>query len=261
LLQDQGAGMRFRFWLGPIALALSGAFGVGAEAEPRIALVIGNVHYSGDPFPKLENAAADAKLMAETLKKVGFQVLVVIDADQTKMKRAFVAFGEALANGGPLATGLFFYSGHGLAVNGRSFLIPLNAHIAREVDVSIESLSVDDIVEQMEFAANAINLLIIDGNYNSPVAKSFKSASRSVRLELPSPNFLFAYSSSPGLSLSHAGTSPYVTALMEALMVPGLSIHEVFDRVRKKVVTQTEGRQVPWESASMTDPFYFLPKN
>jgi uncharacterized caspase-like protein len=82
-------------------------------------------------------------------------------------------------------------------------------------------------------------------------------------VEITFPNYLLAYSTAPGsVSPEIAGEhSPYVAALAEAMLVPGLSIHDVFDQTRKKVIALTADRQVPWEAGSMPDPFFFLPAN
>ena len=88
-----------------------------SAAQPRIALVIGNSAYRDIP---LANPANDARLMADVLGDLGFDVTLALDADQKAMKYAIVAFGERLAAAGKDAVGLFFYAGHGLQVNGQN---------------------------------------------------------------------------------------------------------------------------------------------
>src|SRR3954464_14709684 len=96
--------------LGFIALGFTaGLWSMPARAdapEPRFALVIGNSAY-GPEIGNLANPANDAKLMAATLRKVGFDVLELEDADRKRMSRAIVDFGEKLAKAGGQATGLF----------------------------------------------------------------------------------------------------------------------------------------------------------
>src|ERR1700755_2665955 len=88
-----------------------------AAAEPRVALVIGNSAYKGD-LPALPNPANDAKLMAQTLKSVGFDVVEAEDASQADMINAIAQFSDKLSAAGAQGTGLFFYAGHGLQVAG-----------------------------------------------------------------------------------------------------------------------------------------------
>ncbi|HEY4164936.1 MAG TPA: caspase family protein, partial [Dongiaceae bacterium] len=110
-----------------------------ALAEPRIALVIGNSNYGGD-LGRLPNPVNDAELMSSTLRKLGFQVIKVTDADQRQMKRAIADFGTKLANAGSQAVGLFYYAGHGLQIDGENYIIPVHADIEKAADVDIEAV-------------------------------------------------------------------------------------------------------------------------
>ena len=231
-----------------------------AQAEPRVALVIGNSNY-GSEIGRLPNPANDAALMTAALQKTGFTVIKVLDADQKKMKRAIAEFGDALATAGPKATGLFFYAGHGIQVKGINYLIPTDAHIAKEADVSIESITADDVMEQMEFASNQVNIIILDACRNNPVSRSMRSATRGLApMQSDSVRGTFiAYSTSPGQTAADgAGTnSPYSQALASAIVQPGLGIEEIFRDVRGKVMHATEDKQIPWDSSSLTAPFFF----
>jgi carboxyl-terminal processing protease len=237
-------------------------FAVSAEAEPRVALVIGNSNY-GDGIGKLPNPANDARLITSALQQTGFSVITVIDADQKRMKRAIADFGQKLTDAGPKATGLFYYAGHGIQVKGLNYLIPVDAHIEKEADVSIESLTADDVMEQMEFAANAVNIIILDACRNNPVARSMRSATRGLapmRSDSVRGTFI-AYSTAPG-STAADGTganSPYSQALAKSIVQPGLGIEEIFRDVRGQVMAATDEQQIPWDSSSLTAPFYFSP--
>src|SRR4051812_42482362 len=232
-----------------------------ALAEPRVALVIGNANYGGD-LGQLPNPANDARLMAKTLRGIGFTVVEAEDADQTQMKRAIQDFSGQLATAGGGATGLFFYAGHGLQVAGTNYLIPVHAKIAREGDVDIEAVPVDLVMKQMAFADSAVNIVILDACRNNPLARGFRSATRgladpSVR---PMGSFI-AYSTAPGdvAEDGNGANSPYTTALAEAITQPGASINDVFQNVRGKVLAATDRKQVPWDASSLTAPFYFVP--
>jgi len=104
----------------------------GPGAGGRIALVIGNSAYADAP---LRNPATDARLMSDTLGRLGFEVIVETDADQKTMKRAIQAFGEQLDASGPDGIGLFYYAGHGVQAAGTNYLIPVGALIGREADL------------------------------------------------------------------------------------------------------------------------------
>src|SRR5690242_8211599 len=122
-----------------LSILLILAAAVPAAAEPRVALVIGNSKYTGD-LPKLANPDNDAELMAATLKKLGFTVVKVQDADLNQMKRAIQDFGNKLTAAGKDAVGLFFYAGHGLQISGNNYLIPVNAKIDKAADADLEAI-------------------------------------------------------------------------------------------------------------------------
>ncbi|WP_320500252.1 caspase family protein [Dongia rigui] len=232
----------------------------GAAAEPRIALVIGNADYGGD-LGRLANPVNDAKLMAKSLTAVGFDVITVTDADQKDMKRAIGTFGEKLTAAGSDVTALFYYSGHGLQVGGENYLIPVHADITREADVDLEAVSADTVLKQMQFADARVNIIILDACRNNPLPRSFRSAQMGLaRIEAPRGSFV-AYSTAPGdvASDGQGSNSPYTAALAQAVTTPGLSIEEAFRDVRGSVLSETGNAQTPWESSSLTAPFFFMP--
>ena len=235
--------------LGLAAIFLSTAF----ASEPRVALVIGNSEYAPE-IGKLKNPANDAKLMAGTLKGLGFKVDLVLDADQKAMKRAIKAFGAKLADAGKDATGLFYYAGHGVQVEGQNFLLPVGAEIEREADVEIESIAADDVMTQMQFAGNAVNLVFLDACRNNPLAKANRSGTRGLaRLDAPRGSFV-GYSTAPGdvAADGDGANSPYAFALAEELNRPGISVEEAHRNVRTKVLAESGNKQTPWDSSSLT---------
>ena len=151
-------------------------------AEPRIALVIGNSEYASGPLP---NPANDAKLIGEALTSLGFEVIARRNADQNAMKRAIQDFGTRLEKAGPGAVGLFYYAGHGAQLNGRNYLVPTGAHIEREADMDIEAVSADWVIQQMRYARNRLNIVILDACRNNPFTRSMRSADRSSFLKSP----------------------------------------------------------------------------
>jgi carboxyl-terminal processing protease len=231
-----------------------------AQAEPRIALVMGNSNY-GKEIGSLPNPVNDAALMARALQQTGFQVVKVTDADWKQMKRAIQEFGDRLTAAGPQATGLFFYAGHGVQVQGMNYLVPVGANISKEADVKIETVSADDVLEQMEFAGSRVNIVILDACRNNPVGRSVRSVSRGLAPMDSVRGTFIAYSTSPGsVAADGAGAnSPYTAALAKTIVQPGLGIEEAFRDVRGQVMAATEEKQVPWDSSSLTAPFFFKP--
>ncbi len=146
---------------------------MAAAPEPRVALVIGNSAYADSP---LANPVNDARLMAETLRGLGFDVIERTDADQREMKLAIFELGDRLDAAGRDAVGLFYYAGHGVQVDGQNYLIPLNAEITKERHVAIEAVGAGWVLGQMEFAQNRGNFVILDACRNNPLTRGFNES-------------------------------------------------------------------------------------
>lgn len=226
-----------------------------AESK-RIALVIGNSAYQTSP---LTNPVNDARLIASRLRDLDFLVMEHLDIDQQTMKRAIQKFGDHLDEAGREATGLFYYAGHGIQVNGENYLIPVNAAIERERDVGIEAVNASAVLGVLDYARTRINFVIIDACRNNPFARSFRSSHRGLaRMDAPQGT-LVAYATAPGdVAFDGKGAnSPYSSALAEAMQQPGLPVEQMFKNVRRQVMAETGNSQVPWESSSLTGNFYF----
>ncbi|HJT11713.1 MAG TPA: caspase family protein, partial [Dongiaceae bacterium] len=226
-----------------------------AWAATRVALVVGNGAYAPE-IGKLKNPRNDAQLMAETLQGLGFEVALVLDADQKAMKRAVREFGQKLRESGPQGIGLFYYAGHGVQVDGENYLLPIGAEVAAEGDVELEAVAAAGILSQMQYAGNAVNLAFLDACRNNPLTRSFRSGARGLaRVDAPRGSFV-GYSTAPGdVSVDgDADNSPYALALAEELNTPGISIEEAHRAVRGKVLAATNQRQTPWDSSSLTGP-------
>ncbi|WP_416898659.1 MAG: caspase family protein [Minwuia sp.] len=250
-------GDGFRRLVASIVFALALLLGGAAAAETRVALVIGNADYGA--MGRLKNPVNDARLMAQTLRDVGFRVIELIDADQQEMKRSVRDFGRWLRRAGPEGVALFYYAGHGVQVAGRNYLLPVEAQILAEGDVDIESVAADSILEQMEHANTGVNIVILDACRNNPFQQGFRSASRGLaRMEAPTGSYI-AYSTAPGqLAMDGDGpNSPFTLSLANAMQRPGLSIERVFKTVRREVAGLSEERQIPWSSSSLIGEFSF----
>jgi len=229
-----------------------------AAAEPRVALVIGNSNY-GASFSSLPNPKNDAKLIEKALKGAGFDVQTVIDADQKQMKRALSDFGAKLAGLGKDTVGLFYYAGHGVQVNGANYLIPIGAEIQKEADVDIEAVNADGVLQQMEFAGNRMNIIILDACRNNPLPGTKRSADKGLaRMDAPKGSFL-AYSTAPGATAADGkgSNSPYSVALAKAIESDRVPLEQLFRNVRVNVMNETGEEQVPWDASSLTGEFYF----
>lgn len=167
-----------------------------AQAQKRVALVIGNGAYGS--IGALSNPPNDARLMAGTLRELGFEVIEKIDASQKTMKRAVRDFGTLLQNGGDDVVGLFFYAGHGVQVKGANYIIPVDAQIDKEGDVDIEAIDANSVMAMMEHSGAGLNFVILDACRNNPFSRGFRSATRGLaEMGAPTGSFI-AYATSPG---------------------------------------------------------------
>ncbi|WP_067620778.1 caspase family protein, partial [Dissulfuribacter thermophilus] len=228
---------------------------ISEDQARRVALVIGNGAYGNAP---LKNPPNDARDMGAKLKRLGFDVTLLTDADQRTMEQAIRRFGRKLRQGG---TGLFYYAGHGLQVEGRNYLIPVDAKIYDETDVKYKAVDVGLVLDTMNLAGNGLNIIILDACRSNPYTRSFRSAvSGLARMDAPTGT-LIAYATGPG-KVAEDGTGRngiYTKHLLKYMEVPGLPVEQVFKNVRKAVIEETGGRQVPWESSSLIGDFFFLP--
>jgi hypothetical protein len=243
-------------WLLIINSAILLIFSNVAFSAERVALVIGNSAYLESPLP---NPANDARLVATTLRGLGFDVVERIDADQKTMKRAIQEFGGRLTASGRSTVGLFYYAGHGVQVNNENYLVPVNADIRRESDVTIEAVNATAVLSTLNYARNDLNFVIMDACRNNPYASSSRSGTRGLaRMDAPRGT-LIAYSTSPGtVAMDGDGNnSPYTEALAAAMQRPGLPVEQMFKQVRRQVMAATSDFQVPWEASSLTGDFFF----
>ncbi len=224
-----------------------------ARPERRLALVIGNAAYPTSP---LRNPTNDARALAGALKALGFEVTAHENLGQREMRRAILDFGTRLREGG---VGLFYFAGHGLQVNGRNYLVPVDAAINSEAEVEVESVDVASVLARMETARNRVNLVILDACRDNPFARSFRSAARGLAaIDAPSGT-LIAYATAPGRVArdGEGANGLYTGELLKTLQAPGLRVEEVFKRVRQSVLERSAGDQVPWESSSLVGDFLF----
>jgi uncharacterized caspase-like protein len=229
-----------------------------AAADKRVALVIGNGAYT--KVPQLPNPPHDAAAMADMLRKAGFQVVTSkTDLGVEAMRHELRDFSDEVRDAD---IAVVFYAGHGMEMNGVNYLIPVDATIARDVDVEDEAISLDRVVRTLE-PARHLQLVILDSCRDNPFVRSMKrtlSASRSVLSghgdvdeRSLSPNMLIAYAQKAGATADDGvgADSPYTTALLKHLATPGLDIELALRRVRDEVLKATKNRQEPFKYGSL----------
>jgi invasion protein IalB len=233
----------------------------------RVALVIGNSSYKH--VRVLPNPERDAATVADALKKVGFQeVTLRINLGREQMLDALRVFAKQ-AEAADWA--VVYYAGHGIEAAGTNYVIPIDAKLGSDRDINLETVSVDQVLNAAE-RAQALRLILFDACRDNPFASQMKRtmglASRSVGRGLaqmePDPGTLVVFAAKHGeIASDGTGTnSPFVTAFVKDIQVPGVEVRRLFDQVRDDVMEMTGRRQQPYSYGSVPGrrDFYFTMK-
>ena len=227
------------------------------ETNHRQALVIGNGNYAHAGV--LRNPANDAKAIGRTLEQLGFKVTTLTDADERQMDQAIRKFGRQLRGGN--GVGLFYYAGHGMQIDGENYLLPIDINPSNEFDVTYDAVPVGKLLGQMQVAENKMNIVILDACRNNPFARSFRSSSKGLAQVVAPTGSFISYATAPGdVAADGDGQNGLFTEkLLQHMQTPGLKLEEVFKRVRADVQRDSNNKQVPWDSSSVTGDFFFVP--
>ena len=247
----------------PIGAATLLLFGLAddATAAERVALVVGNGAYQHTP--SLANPTHDAEDVAKRLREVGFDVIVGTDLSRKALYDKVKGFGDASDRAD---VSLFYYSGHGMQMDGKNYLVPVDAALAHELDVSQQMVALDAVMSQM---GGTTNLVFLDACRNNPLAKPLATAmgisravaaNRGLAKVTVAGEALIAFATEPGgVAADGAGrNSPFTTALLQHMGEPGLSINDLLTRVNGAVRSATKNSQVPWHHASLARIFRFV---
>ncbi|MES2974594.1 MAG: caspase family protein [Pseudomonadota bacterium] len=250
------SALRARF-KAPVVIAALAAFSASAQApgDVRVALVIGNAAYAG-PLA-LQNPASDAGAMAGALKGLGFEVVELRNGSKAQMNDAVTKVREILK--GKQGIGMLYYAGHGLQMDARNYMVPLDANLTRGADVVAQTVDVGSVIEAFRAAGNRMNILVLDACRDNPFG-GITTGKGLAPLDAPSGTFL-AYATAPGNVAEDgdvkSGNGLYTQYLLQELKKPQARIEDVFKRVRLSVRKASNGRQIPWESTSLEDDFQF----
>jgi hypothetical protein len=230
----------------------------------RIALVVGNSNYSDSfGYGNLKNPKNDALLIADKLRQAGFSVEMVSDVNNFDFLSAINKFSTKISSLGANVTALFYYSGHGIQVDGVNYLVPTNAEVRDKSDLTIENISANRVMNALEKNISGTNIVILDACRDNPFERAFDRSSNNGLSVMNAPKGTYiAYSTAPGmLAADGSGANSLFTAsLAENLSKQGLSIEEVFKNTRREVAERTNNKQIPWTSSSLIGDFYFLPE-
>ncbi len=230
-----------------------------AAAQERVALVIGNAKYAH--AGELANPGNDARAVAAALRDIGFDVAAGYDLARGEMEERIRDF---LNRAGTAKVALLFYAGHGMQIDGRNYLVPVDARIETPNDVTFGTVELDRILSGLNDPGRA-NIVVLDACRDNPMARSFATRSRSTSVGTGLAAYtnvgtgtLIAFSTAPGRVASDGwkDNSPFAEALARNLRVPGLEVRQMLTRVRNEVANATDEKQVPWDNSSLRGDVY-----
>lgn len=243
----------------PVKVTYNKPAPVNVNPQRRIALVIGNSAYSSRA---LANPVNDATDISTALTQLGFDVQTVINGTQREMREAIDKLQTRAEAGG---VALFYYSGHGMQADGENYLIPVDAEITNANDLQYDAVNVGKVLGKLNASGCMMNMLVLDACRDNPFENSWtrsQGGNGLANINAGGLGTLILYSTAAG-KVAQDGTgrnSPFTTAFLNALKIPGLDHHEFIDQVIIDVVNATNNTQQPWTSGSVLGKFYFNPK-
>jgi uncharacterized caspase-like protein len=261
-LQSRRIRMMARIWWALLVGLSLASFPAHAQEpekqqEKRLALVVGNGAYQAGELP---TAANDAGLIAQTLQAAGFDVLGARDLDGETLRKSFRDFVQKVQEAGPNTVAFVYLAGYGVQLTGENYFVPVDAKIARDIDVPVEAIRISDYSRQLAALPLKAGVIVLDAARSNPFAKEGQPLAGGLALVDPDPKLLVAFNSAPGTVAPDGAPpyGPYAQALAEMIRAGGLSLPEVFDRVRLRVNELTKGAQIPWNAQKLDAPFVFF---
>jgi len=242
-------------WGVVVVLALTLGQRVGHAAEVRFALVVGNDEYKG---AKLATPANDAGLIADALQTAGFTVTGARNLDQATLRESLREFLGQVAAAGPDAVALVYLSGIGLQFAGDNYFVPVDADIQRDVDVPLQAVRLSDFAQPLAALPGRVKIVILDAARSNPFARGGQPLAGGLALVDPVHGMAVAFNAAPG-TVAPDDQGPYgayATSLTEMIAAGGLSLDDLFARVRLRVSELSQGAEIPWYASQIDGPFF-----
>jgi tetratricopeptide (TPR) repeat protein len=237
--------------------------------QKRVALVVGNGRYAS--AGALANPPNDARLLSAALKGMGYEVVEGFDLGKAEMTRAVDTF---LFSATTARIAIVFYAGHGMQVDGKNYLVPVDFEPdGTKDDLASRMIDVDFLLSGLDDQVRT-NVVILDACRNNPTVEQKlttggRAFGRVSGLAAPSglgagaalgAGTLLAFATAPGqVALDGDGSnSPFSAALSRHISTPGLEVQQMLTRVRSEVVFATKSKQVPWSNSSLLGEVFLV---
>jgi len=227
------------------------------QQEKRIALVVGDGAYAKSP---LATAANDAGLIAQTLQAAGFDVVGARDLDGDTLRRSFRDFIQKAEASGPDTVAVVYLAGYGMQLAGENYFIPVDSTVSRDTDIPTEGMRINDYVRQLASLPLKAGVVVLDAARQQPFVEGGQPLASGLALVEPDAHMLIAFNAAPG-TIAPTEQGPYgvyAQSLAEMIRTGGLSLPEVFNRVRLRVNEASKGAQVPWDAEKIDGQFMFF---
>ncbi len=230
-----------------------------AFAAQKVALVIGNSQYQ-NVQDSLKNPVNDAKAIAARFKELGFDTEMIPNANLDTMLEAINrARSKVDANG----TLVFYYAGHGVQLDGKNYLVPVDARMANPDRVQRETIQVKEVINKFNDSSAAVRVLMLDACRNDPFPKAHRSGTRGLAREELQLNkgmmVLYAASQGEVAEDGAANHGTFTDALLRGLSQPNIKLPELMDDVTTQVQQKTQNKQNPYYEGTGLSRFVLVP--
>jgi len=223
------------------------------NSKKRLALVVGNGIYPGGIA--LDNPVNDANLMDSTLQSLDFTVIKILNANKAQLEKAIYNFSLKLKD---YDVALFYYAGHGIQIDGKNYLIPIDAILNEKTAVKFEAVAVNFVVDEFENYQNNTNIVILDACRDDPFRSWGRGSNNGFVAMSPASGTIIAFATSVGSTAADGDgmNGLFTTHLAKQILIPQ-SIESVFKKTRIAVQNASNGKQSPQEWTKLTGDFYF----
>src|SRR5712692_7941458 len=222
-----------------------------AKGPSRVALVIGNGHYPDANAP-LAQPINDARALTAALRRNGFDVDVVEDANKDDMNRAIARLKSRIKRDSVV---MLFFGGYGVQVGRESYMIPVDAAIWKESDVRRQGVSIEAVLDVMKEKSARAKLVVIDASRRNPYERRFRAFSHGLAPITAPDKALILSSATPGKVAedSSGQHSVLMSELLNNLNAEAGGVESLFNKTRVAISRASDGEQVPSVSSSLAE--------
>ncbi|GJE00123.1 caspase family protein [Methylobacterium isbiliense] len=231
-----------------------------ARAAGRHAFVVGVDAYPNlGAGARLERPVADARAVGAALDALGYRVtLLTAEVTQEAFLRRFGRFADQVQPGD---TALFYFAGHGIALQGTNYLLPADIPAiepGQELLARTRALAEADLSAALRERGARVVVMVIDACRDNPFPRTGTRSlglARGLARSEPAEGVFSLYAAGAGQQaldrLPGRDASPnsvFTRVFVEQLKRPGLNLIDLGETVRDEVVKLAETvphKQVP----------------